>query len=31
MDALIVQLAPWRVPFSKYVAAMNQCAAGELC
>ena len=31
MDALIVQLAPWRVSFSKYVAAMNQCAAGELC
>jgi len=31
MDALIVQLAPWRVSFSKYVAAMNQCAPGELC
>jgi len=31
MDALIVQLAPWRVPFSKYVAAMNQCAPGEIC
>lgn len=31
MEALIAQLAPWRVPFSKYVAAMNQCAPGELC
>ena len=29
MDALIVQLAPWRISFSKYVAAMNQCAAGS--
>ena len=31
MDALIVQLIPWRVSFSKYVAAMNDCAAGEIC
>ncbi len=31
MDALIVQLTPWRVSFSKYVAAMSQCATGELC
>jgi hypothetical protein len=31
MAALIVQLAPWRVSFSKYVAAMNQCAAEEIC
>jgi hypothetical protein len=28
MEALIAQLAPWRVSFSKYVAAMNACAAG---
>ncbi len=31
MDELIVQLIPWRVSFSKYVAAMNECAAGENC
>jgi hypothetical protein len=31
MDALTVQLAPWRVSFSKYVAAMNECAADEIC
>lgn len=30
MSALIVQLAPWRVSFSKYVAAMSQCEAGKL-
>lgn len=30
MDELMVQLAPWRVSFSKYVAAMSQCATGEL-
>jgi len=31
MAALIVQLAPWRVSFSKYAAAMNRCAAEEIC
>jgi hypothetical protein len=31
MAALIVRLAPWRVPFSKYVAAMNQCAPPGTC
>jgi hypothetical protein len=27
MEALIAQLAPWRVSFSKYAAAMNDCRA----
>lgn len=31
MEALTVQLAPWRVSFSKYAAAMNDCATGEIC
>ena len=31
MEALIAQLIPWRVSFSKYVAAMNECAAGKVC
>ena len=30
MDALIGQLTPWRVSFSKYAAAMNECAVGEM-
>jgi hypothetical protein len=29
MNALIVELAPWRVSFSKYVAAMSQREAGS--
>ena len=31
MEALIVRLAPWRVSFSKYAAAMNECATGGIC
>jgi hypothetical protein len=31
MEALIAQLIPWRISFSKYVAAMNECAAGKIC
>ena len=31
MDALIVQLAPWRVSFSKYAAAMSESAPAEIC
>jgi VTC domain-containing protein len=31
METLIVRLAPWRVPFSKYVAAMNQSAPPGTC
>ena len=31
MQALIVQLAPWRISFSKYAAAMNESAPAGLC
>jgi hypothetical protein len=31
MDALIVQLAPWRISFSKYAAAMNASAPAGRC
>jgi hypothetical protein len=31
LDELILFLAPWRVSFSKYVAAMNAGPAGESC